>query len=107
MMMDRFSARRSFAVVLIALLCQAALLAQKRISLSELGKRNNSDSAPLYAGQKVTIRGVVSLPAFRFPSYTLLAIQDSDRGAVLRLGSAYPSLENFKPGDDIEAEGVV
>ena len=49
-----------------------AAQAQKPISLAELAKRNPVDSAPLYAGQKVTISGVVSTSPFHVLDYLLV-----------------------------------
>src|ERR1051326_3913114 len=61
-------------------LCQGTVSAQRRISLAEFGRRNTSDFAPAYNGQKVSIRGVVSRRAYRLDGYALLAIQDADHG---------------------------
>ena len=73
----------------------------------------NSDSAPapiiprLYAGQKVSVRGVVSAPAFHFQEYTMLAIQDGHNGGVLKVPMTDTSLDRYRPGDEMEAEGTV
>ena len=53
------------------------------------------------------LRGVVSRRPFHFPEYTLLAIQDSGRGAMLRARLGDSKLDPFFPGDDVQAEGVV
>jgi len=97
---------RKLVPVLCLALCLAPAFAQKRISLAELCKRNNTDFAPLYAGQKVTIHGVVSMPAFHFPGYALLPIQDATNGAVLKLSEGTKWTDQ-RPGDEIEAEGTV
>src|SRR5947208_2266789 len=82
-------ARYGRATLLLALaLCAALNAAPRRISLSELGKRNNTDFSPLYLGQQVAIRGVVSLGAIHVNDYALVAIQDGEYGAVLKLALA-------------------
>jgi GAF domain-containing protein/CheY-like chemotaxis protein len=91
---------------LALILCQIPASAQKRISLAELEKRNTTDFTPVYNGQKVAIRGVVSMPAFRFPEYGLLPIQDAANGGLLRLLPT-DSFGNFRPGDELEVEGTV
>jgi GAF domain-containing protein len=88
-------------------LLQAPLSAQKHISLGDLEKRTGPDFDPQYLGQKVSIRGVVSMPAFRFPDYALLPIQDGLTGGVLRFALSDPSFAQLRPGDDVEADGTV
>jgi GAF domain-containing protein len=110
--LERVSARRGriarkLAPVLSLFICLAPVFAQKRISLADLCKRNNTDSAPVFAGQKVTVHGVVSMAAFRFQDYSLLPIQDASNGAVLRFASTGPKSDELHPGDEVEAEGVV
>ena len=83
------------------------LHAQKRLSLAELGARNSTDFSPTYLGQRVTVRGIVSAPAFHFPDYAMVAIQDESRGAILKFTSPQASLDSLRPGDDVEAQGIV
>src|SRR5689334_23656125 len=83
------------------------LHAQKRLSLAELGARNSTDFSPTYLGQRVTVRGIVSAPAFHFPDYAMVAIQDENRGAILKFTSPQASLDSLRPGDDVEAQGIV
>ena len=59
------------------------------------------------AGETVTVRGVISAPPFHFPEYTLAAIQDGDGGAALQAPRGSAALDALRPGDDVEAEGVV
>jgi GAF domain-containing protein/CheY-like chemotaxis protein len=98
---------RLVAPLLALILCPLHLTAQKRISLGELAKRNTTDFAPVCNGQKVTVRGVVSMPAFRFPDYALLPIQDPANGGLLRLALSDSFLNAFQAGDDVEAQGTV
>jgi GAF domain-containing protein/CheY-like chemotaxis protein len=81
--------------------------AQTQLSLSELGKRKSADFSPLHVGQKVAVRGIVALPAFHFPQYTLLAIEDGRAGAVLKLPSTDVLLDQLSPGDEIDVQGEV
>ena len=81
--------------------------AQTRISLAQLGFRSGPDYAATYAGQKVTVRGVVSVPACHFAGYSTLAIQDSQNGGMLKLPLPDASLDRYRPGEEIEAQGTV
>lgn len=81
--------------------------AQTRISLAQLGFRSGPDYAATYAGQKVTVRGVVSAPACHFAGYSTLAIQDSQNGGVLKFPLPDASLDRYRPGEEIEAQGTV
>src|SRR4051812_10076656 len=100
-------ALRLGALALALILCHVPLPAQKRVSLAELGKRNNPDFVSAYAGQKVIVRGVVARRAFHFEGYALLAIQDAERGAVLKLSQPETFLDGLKPGDEVETQGTV
>jgi GAF domain-containing protein/CheY-like chemotaxis protein len=91
---------------LVALGC-TSLRAQIRISLSQLGFRTSPDFSATYAGQKVIVRGVVSTPAFHFSAYSTLAIQDGRNGGVLKVALPDSSLDRYRPGEEIEAQGTV
>lgn len=90
----------------LALACHP-VSAQTRISLAQLGFRSGPDYAATYAGQKVTVRGVVSAPACHFAEYSTLAIEDSHNGGVLKLPQPDASLDRYHPGEEIEAQGTV
>jgi GAF domain-containing protein len=92
--------------VCLALACGSAG-AQTRITLSQLGFRKASDYSSTYAGQRVVVRGVVSAPAFHFAVYSALAIQDGRGGGVLKVAQPDVSLDRYRPGDEIEAQGTV
>jgi GAF domain-containing protein len=81
--------------------------AQTRISLAQLGFRSGPNYVATYAGQNVIVRGVVSVPAFHFPTYSMLAIQDGHNGGVLRVPLPDSSLDRYHPGEEIEAQGTV
>src|SRR5258708_671811 len=98
---------RTVVLGVILTLSHGSLLAQKRISLAELGKRNTADFAPINLGQKVVARGVVSAPAFHFPQYAFIAIQDGGYGAVLKLSLPDTFLDGLHPGDEVEAHGAI
>jgi GAF domain-containing protein/CheY-like chemotaxis protein len=90
----------------LALAC-GPLGAQTRISLSQLGFRKAPDYSGTYAGQKVIVRGVVSAPVYHFAEYSTLAIQDARAGGVLKVPLPDASLDRYRPGDELEAEGTV
>ena len=95
-----------FALVVIPTCFPAR--AQPQMSLSEVGKRNPAELyRPVHLGQQVVVRGVVSGPAFRFPDYTLLAMQDSEYGAVLQVPGDDRQLDQYRAGDDLEVDGKV
>jgi CheY-like chemotaxis protein len=77
------------------------------LTLAQLGARRPPDYSPLYAGQTVLVRGVVSAPVFHFPAYALLPFEDSDYGAVVESTGDGRELERYSPGDEIEVAGVV
>ncbi|PWU11565.1 MAG: hypothetical protein C5B51_02270 [Terriglobia bacterium] len=80
---------------------------QIRLTLEQVGARRAPNFTPAYLGQTVVIRGVVSASAFHFLDYTLLALEDSRRGAVLQVGPESRALEAYQPGDEIDVEGIV
>ncbi len=82
--------------------------AQTPLTLAEIGKRNPADQfVPAHMGQNVVVRGVASGPAFQFPDYTLLAIEDGEYGGVLQVFGDDRRLDGFRAGDDLEVEGEV
>jgi GAF domain-containing protein len=92
--------------VCLAVAC-TPVRAQTRISLAQLGFRTDPDFAATYAGQNVVVRGVVSAPALHFAEYSTLAIQDGRNGGVLKLPVPDSSLDRYRPGEQIEAQGAV
>jgi GAF domain-containing protein/CheY-like chemotaxis protein len=95
-------------LVLIFLLAACTLTAQTLTPLSKINERTGTDLAPALAGQRVTVRGVVSARAFHVAQhYTTLAIQDLESGAVLRGAVTNSPLEGLSPGDEIQAHGTV
>ncbi|HEV3334702.1 MAG TPA: GAF domain-containing protein [Bryobacteraceae bacterium] len=81
--------------------------AQVRLTLEQVGSRQAPQYTPTYAGQRVTVQGVVSSKAFHFPAYVLLAFEESGHGAVLEVSAGSEDLDIYLPGDDIEAEGTI
>lgn len=77
------------------------------LSLQEVSRRA-ADFTPVHLDARVVVRGIVSAPAFHFPQYSILAIQD-DRGraTVLKVLSADTRLDASHPGDEVEAQGTV
>src|ERR1051325_1842166 len=89
-------------LALVAALVCSPLAAQKPLSLEEAGARDPSANfLPLHRGEAVIIRGVVNSFAYRFPDYTLLAVDDGSYGAVLRSNSLDSRLNEYRPGDEI------
>ncbi len=82
--------------------------AQPSMSLAEVARRNAEDQyAPAHLGQHVLVRGVANGPAFQFPDYTLLAIEEGEYGAVLQVLGEDRRLDKFSAGDDLEVDGKV
>ena len=98
--------RAGVLAVSLAGVCLTAA-AQPHISLAQLGFRSGPNYTAVYAGQKVSVRGVVSAPSVHFQEFTLLAIQDGHNGGILRVPMTDASLDRYRPGDEVEAEGTV
>jgi len=82
------------------------LAGQTRLSLEEAGARNpGSDYLPKYLNQKVLLRGVVNAPSFHLPDYSLLAIEDGQYGAIVKVAGQDARIDAFRPGDEIEVSG--
>jgi GAF domain-containing protein/CheY-like chemotaxis protein len=97
------------AAVFAALLSFPAA-AQKQLTLEEVSSRKIPDYSPAHGGETVTVRGVVSAPAYHFPGYAVVAIDDGRFGAVLAtLQSPQPDtrLDGVHPGEEIEVVGTV
>ena len=71
-----------------------------------MNSRSAPDFAPVYAGQKVVIEGVVSAPAFHFPNFSYLALDDGTAGTLLWLSAPETQLDERRPGDEIRVVGV-
>ena len=103
--------RRAHVVgVVFAALLSFHSAAQKKLTLEEVNARRPPDSGPAHSGETVTVRGVVSAPAYHFPDYALLAIDDGRFGAVVAAVQApQPDarLDGLHPGDEIEVVGTV
>jgi len=95
------------AALAVAGWCCLAAAGQTRLTLGEAGARQPPDYTPAHLGQTVTVRGVVNAPAFHFPAYTVLTIEDERNGAALQGAREGSRLDVFKPGDEIEATGTV
>jgi GAF domain-containing protein/CheY-like chemotaxis protein len=98
-----------FAVVFAALLSLPAA-AQKHLTLEEVSARKPPGYSAAHGGETVTVRGVVSAPAYHFPGYTVLAIDDGRFGAVLselQAPQADTRLDGLHPGEEIEVVGTV
>src|SRR6516225_5021582 len=84
------------------------LAAQTPLSLQEAGARNpGNEYLPVHLDQKVTLRGVVSVPTYHSPESSLLAIEDGQYGAVLKVSSHDQRLDAYRPGDELEVTGSI
>ena len=103
--------RRAHVVgVVFAALLSFPSAAQKQLTLEEVNARRPPDSGPAHSGETVTVRGVVSAPAYHFPDYALLAIDDGRFGAVVAAVQSPQRdarLDGLHPGDEIEVVGTV
>src|SRR5689334_566915 len=89
----------------IALVC-VSVSAQTRVTPEDIQSRNPATQyTPSLAGKDVRVRGVVNAPAFHLPGYNLLALQDDQGGAVLKVLENDNRLNRFSPGDEVEADG--
>ena len=78
------------------------------LSLRQMNERRLPDSTAAHAGERALIRGTVNARVFRFRGYSILTIEDATAGAALQMfGDDRQRLEAYRPGDAIEADGVV
>jgi GAF domain-containing protein/CheY-like chemotaxis protein len=94
-------------VSLVALAVCRNGLAQTPLTLREVNARSPKDYGAVHAGQAVTIRGTVNAPPFHFPEYTVLTIQQGASGAALHVPVPSTLLNDYLPGDVVEASGNV
>jgi CheY-like chemotaxis protein len=78
------------------------------LSLRQLNERRLPNLEAAHAGERAVIRGTVNSRPFRFRGYSILTIEDSTAGAALQTPAEDPQgLQAYRPGDEIEAHGVV
>jgi signal transduction histidine kinase/CheY-like chemotaxis protein len=99
--------KRLAVVALVLAFGSATAVAQVRLTLEEVGSRQPPQFTPTYAGQKVTVRGVVSARAIHFPKYAMLAFEESGHGAVLDVPDGNQTIDDYVPGDEIEVDGTI
>lgn len=80
--------------------------AEIRLTLDQLGKRKAPDFTSVHDGKTVVVRGVVSAPAIHFTDYNLLPIEAREGGGILKVAGTDKWLNDFQPGDEIEAAGT-
>ncbi len=95
------------AALLLCALLPGCLSAQIEATLDRINSRAAPDYSAVYAGREVAIHGVVSAPAFHFPDYNYLAIDDGTGGVLLGVPASQTQLEGRIPGDEISVEGTV
>jgi GAF domain-containing protein len=81
--------------------------AQSSLTLEQATSRKAPDYAPVYAGQSVVVRGVVSAAALHFSGYAILALQQDGHGAVLDVPETERNIDSYKAGDEIQVQGIV
>ncbi|HEY1241051.1 MAG TPA: GAF domain-containing protein [Bryobacteraceae bacterium] len=81
--------------------------AQARLTLEQVMARKAPDYVPAYGGQMVVVQGVVSAAVIRFPGYSILPFQQDGFGGALDVSEGAPEVEAYKPGDEIQVQGVV
>lgn len=101
--LNRFRVAFALTPVLAGCLAQA----QSSLTLDQATARKVPDYSPVYAGQPVVVRGIVSAPAIHFPGYAILAFQQDGHGAVLDVPETDHDLNNYRAGDEIQVEGIV
>jgi signal transduction histidine kinase len=100
-------ATRSLGVALGYVLA-ATVGAQTPLSLRQASQRSAAaDFLPKHLNERAIVRGIVNSPAFHFPDHSLLAIEDGDYGAVLRVDGGDTRLDEFHPGDELETTGTI
>jgi GAF domain-containing protein/CheY-like chemotaxis protein len=78
-----------------------------RLTPREVAARKPPDFTPLYAGQSVIVRGVISAPFFTFPGYALLPFEEERYGTVLEVLGDGREFLALHQGDEIEVQGLV
>lgn len=106
------SGQLRFIGVLAVGLCVAPIVwsaeAPLELSLREVNARKTPDFTSVYVNKRVKVRGVVNAERYRFPQFTVLAMQNGqEEGAVLSVPAGDNRLEGYRPGDELEVIGVV
>ena len=99
--------RFGLALTLAAALSGCLAHGQARLTLGQATSRKAPDYTPLYSGQSVVVRGIVSAAPIQFPGYKILPFQQDGYGAVLDVPDSEHAFDERKPGDEIEVEGIV
>src|SRR4051794_7202809 len=99
----------SVRLTLVVAIAWAPLAAQSALTLEEAGARHASaEFRPAHLNESVRVRGVVNAPAFHFPDYALLAIEDGSYGAVLKVDERdHTVVDVYHVGDDLQVEGTI
>jgi GAF domain-containing protein/CheY-like chemotaxis protein len=93
--------------LLLSTLLPLGLSAQVKLTLEQLNSRSAPDYSAAYDGQRVIIQGVVSVPAFHFPNFSYLAVDDGTAGTLIWLSAPETQLDERRPGDEIRVVGMV
>ena len=90
---------------LLAWVAMGAAAAAATVPLDKASSRAAPDFAPAFAGKTIVVRGAVADTPASFLQYQHLAIQADRHGLILE--GAPPAFDKLKPGDEIEASGVI
>lgn len=85
----------------------APVLAQDRVALAEVNRRQGADLRPVYDGRNVVLQGVVNAPPIRFPEYTALGMQDDSAGVILAVPASSNQLDGYHPGAELRVTAMV
>ena len=77
-----------------------------RITARELQARQEPSFVPAHIGQRVSVHGIVATKAINFGEYAHLPVRGDDTKGVL-LERPRGGLDEFLPGDVVEATGIV
>src|SRR5947199_5682630 len=77
------------------------------VPLRELNRRTPPDFTAVHLNERVLVRGVVNAPAYHFPEYTILGIEDGEGGIAFKVLPSDNRLDSYRPGDELQAEGIV
>ena len=77
-----------------------------RITARELQTRQEPSFVPAHIGQRVSVHGIVATKAINFGEYAHLPVRGDDTKGVL-LERPRGGLDEFLPGDVVEATGIV
>lgn len=92
--------------LILLLIAGHRLYCQTPLGLPEASKRDPKDASPVYAGERIVVRGTVAAGPIPVIDYAHLSIQD-EAGYGLVFEAPLGQLESLRPGDVLEAAGTL